>query len=163
LSDDVYMSLRRSMIGPVAVLAMVALAGSCGGPARSPANLPLGELRIFTAGSEVTLHVEIAETPETQTVGLMHRRRLEPDAGMAFLFTRPTMTAFWMKDTLIPLSIAFWDSSGRIVATFDMDPCQRDRCPVYTPGALYIGAVEANRGFFRAHGVTVGTRVELDR
>ena len=82
---------------------------------------------------------------------------------MAFLFDRPTSSSFWMKDTLIPLSIAFWDRSRRIVAILDMAPCRRSPCPLYSPGTSYIGAVEVNRGFFRQHGVRVGDRVELER
>ena len=93
----------------------------------------------------------------------MGRRRLSPDAGMVFLFDRPTENAFWMKNTLIPLSIAFWDGSGRIVSILDMAPCRRNPCPLYSPGEPYIGAVEVNRGFFTAHRIQVGDRVELDR
>ena len=93
----------------------------------------------------------------------MGRRVLPPDAGMAFLFDEPTRNWFWMKNTFIPLSIAFWDDSGRIVEIFDMTPCPRPPCRLYLPGRPYIGAVEVNRGFFRSHGVQVGDRVELAR
>ena len=88
---------------------------------------------------------------------------MPPDAGMAFLFEEPTINWFWMKNTYIPLSIAFWDESRRIVAILDMTPCRKKPCPLYWPGTSYIGAVEVNRGFFRAHGVQVGARVELSR
>ena len=93
----------------------------------------------------------------------MHRRSLAPDAGMVFLFDDPTAYYFWMKDTVIPLSIAFWDEGGRIVSILDMFPCRKDSCPLYSAGTSYIGAVEVNRGFFKAHGVKVGNRVELQR
>ena len=125
--------------------------------------LPTGALHLLSPERAVTVRVEIAETPETRRTGLMHRRHLPPDAGMAFLFDTPTVNWFWMKNTLIPLSIAFWDSSGRIVAILDMAPCKTDSCRLYSPGTSYIGAVEVNQGFFKARGVKVGDRVELER
>ena len=134
-------------------------------PARSPApaSLPTATLRVVSAHGPVTLDVEIADTPQARSVGLMGRRHLAPNAGMAFLFDRPTTNRFWMKNTFIPLSIAFWDEAGRIVSIVEMAPCRKEPCPLYSAGASYIGAVEANRGFFKTHGVKVGDRVELER
>jgi uncharacterized membrane protein (UPF0127 family) len=93
----------------------------------------------------------------------MDRTSLAADRGMVFLFDEPGDGGFWMKDTTIPLSIAFWDEHGRIVATLDMDPCRGDPCPLYSPGVTYVGAVEANRGYFVAHGISTGDRVALSR
>jgi len=93
----------------------------------------------------------------------MGRRSLAPDAGMVFFEDGPTDATFWMKDTLIPLSIAFWTSGGRIVDLLDMEPCRADPCLLYRSRAPYVGAVEVNRGFFEAHGVTLGDLVRLDR
>ncbi|HXF36437.1 MAG TPA: DUF192 domain-containing protein, partial [Actinomycetota bacterium] len=126
------------------------------GPATRSARLLLG-----SGGERVVLRVEVADAPAERARGLMGRERLPADAGMVFLFPRPTRAGFWMKDTLIPLSIAFWDEGGRIVAILDMEPCRRDPCPLYRPEAAYVGAVEANRGFFQRHGVEVGDEVEL--
>ncbi|MDP8957157.1 MAG: DUF192 domain-containing protein [Actinomycetota bacterium] len=133
--------------------------------ARSPrpeAVVETGTLRVLSTNGPVTVRVEIADTPEARSRGLMGRARLAPDAGMVFLFDKPTTNRFWMKNTLIPLSIAFWDGTNRILAIRDMVPCREDPCPVYSAGAPYIGAVEVNRGFFRTHGVKVGDRVELE-
>jgi uncharacterized membrane protein (UPF0127 family) len=93
----------------------------------------------------------------------MDRTSLAPDAGMAFLFEVPVEIPFYMKDTLIPLSIAFWDENLRIVAILDMTPCRADPCPDYFAPRPYLGAVEANRGFFTEHGIEVGSEVELER
>ncbi len=93
----------------------------------------------------------------------MERRHLAPNAGMVFLFDEPSTNRFWMKNTLIPLSIAFWDEAGRIVSIVDMAPCREEPCPLYSAGTPYIGAVEVNRGFFKSYGVKVGDRVELQR
>jgi uncharacterized membrane protein (UPF0127 family) len=81
---------------------------------------------------------------------------------MAFLWSEPTATTFGMENTLIPLSIAFWDERGRIVAILDMEPCEADPCPIYDPGTSYEGAVEVGQGAFAERGVKVGDRVDLD-
>src|SRR5437660_10031753 len=91
----------------------------------------------------------------------MGRERLAADAGMAFLFDGPTTVGFWMKDTLIPLDIAYWESGGRIVAILHMTPCRSGPCRLYAPGRAYVGAVEANRGFFTRHGVGPGDTARL--
>ena len=86
----------------------------------------------------------------------------DPDAGMVFLWEGPVETTFWMKDTLIPLSIAFWNERGRIIEILDMAPCRQDDCPSYGPDEPFVGALEVNRGFFDDHGVEVGDRVFLE-
>ena len=91
----------------------------------------------------------------------MGRIHLPSDQGMAFVFDGPTTSQFWMKDTLIPLSIAFWDAGNRVVAILDMPPCRADPCPTYGPQRSYVGAVEAKLGYFDDHGVDVGDRVRL--
>ena len=66
---------------------------------------------------------------------------------------------FWMKNTLIPLSIAFFDRQGVILRILDMEPCRADPCPVYYPGVVYQGALEVNQGWFRRRGLAEGARV----
>jgi uncharacterized membrane protein (UPF0127 family) len=122
-----------------------------------------GVLTISGDGPDVRVQVEIAETAEAKARGLMGRTTLREDAGMVFLEDEPAVSGFWMKDTLIPLSIAFWDKSGRIFRILDMEPCPDDQCPQYDPEGAWVGAVEVNQGFFQEHGVEVGDRVELER
>jgi uncharacterized membrane protein (UPF0127 family) len=117
-------------------------------------------LTIRTDEGPVQLHVELAITDVEKHQGLMGRTSLAPSAGMAFLFGEPATVGFWMKDTLIPLSIAFWDEQSRIVAIDEMTPCTQEPCPTNGPDVPYRGAVEANAGFFADHGVTVGDTVE---
>jgi uncharacterized membrane protein (UPF0127 family) len=109
----------------------------------------------------VTLAVEVADTPDERATGLMNREQLAPYDGMAFVWDDPVRTSFWMKDTLIPLSIAFWNEEGRIVSILDMEPCASDPCPGYDPGVEFVGAVEVSRGLFAERGVALGDRVEL--
>ena len=102
-----------------------------------------------------------AATPPARRQGLMHRDSLRADAGMVFRFPGEHRGGFWMKNTKIPLSIAYFDSDGRIVAIMDMDPCHADPCPSYDPGVPYRGALEVNQGFFDEHGIDEGDRVRL--
>jgi uncharacterized membrane protein (UPF0127 family) len=141
--------------------ALSATLTACGGTADAPR--PSGTLTFTTSGGQVRMPVEIADTPDARRRGLMDRTSLPDDAGMAFLFDEPGDGGFWMKDTSIPLSIAFWDGRGRILAVLDMPPCERDPCPVYAPGVTYVGAVEANRGYFEQHGIAKGDLVALQR
>jgi len=92
---------------------------------------------------------------------LMGRESLSPYDGMAFVWEEPVVSSFWMKDTLIPLSIAFWDDAGRIISILDMEPCTADPCPSYGPDEPFVGAVEVDRGALEERGVTLGDRVEL--
>ncbi len=165
--------VRRYLLATGMAVVVTAGAVSCGSdrttrPPEATSSsaatpLPTATLRLVSANGPVRLRVEIADTPAARSAGLMGRRHLAPNAGMAFLFDRPTENRFWMKNTLIPLSIAFWDEAGRIVSIVDMAPCREDPCPLYSAGTSYIGAVEVNRGFFKAHGVKVGDRVDLQR
>jgi uncharacterized membrane protein (UPF0127 family) len=114
------------------------------------------------SGQAATLHVEVADDDAERARGLMGVEDLPEDQGMAFVWDEPVDTAFWMKDTLIALSIAFWDADGRVIAILDMQPCEADPCPTYGSGAPFVGAVEANLGWFDEHGVAVGDHVELE-
>jgi uncharacterized protein len=130
------------------------LAG-CGGSHDSPRAV------IKTGDDEVVVHVEIADTSAERARGLMGRTELADDAGMVFAFPQGSTTPFWMKDTLIPLSIAYYGADGRIVRILDMEPCRRDPCPVYDPHATYRGALEVNQGEFRRWGVEVGDTLRV--
>jgi hypothetical protein len=118
-------------------------------------------LIVHTSSGEQSFAIEVAATPEARAQGLMGRETLEPYDGMAFTWSEPVRTSFWMKDTLIPLSIAFWDSDWRIVAMDDMEPCTSDPCPTYDPGTEILGAVEVARGELERRGIQLGDRVEI--
>ena len=133
---------------------MVAYAGAVEGP--------ISFLSIRTEAEPATLSVQVADTDEERARGLMGVEHLPPDHGVAFVWDDPVWSEFWMKNTLIPLSIAFWDSSGRIVGILDMQPCTSDPCPRYASPEPYVGAVEANLGWFGDRGVEVGDVVELE-
>ena len=125
-----------------------------------PASMVQGSV-VF--GGSDRLHVRIAETEQERQTGLMNVMALAPDDGMAFVFDGPVTTSFWMKDTLIPLSVAFVGEDGRVVSTSDMQPCQADPCPTYAASGPYTLAVEANLGWFADHGISTGDRARLER
>jgi uncharacterized membrane protein (UPF0127 family) len=153
------------------VLLAVALLAACtqgreaenGPDGTAGSGLPRGTLVIEAREGEVRVSVEIAEAIEDQIRGLRFREHLPADAGMVFLHPDPEPQAFIMEDTLIPLSVAWWNADRRIVAIEDMEPCTGGVCPTYGPHGLTVGAVEVNQGFFEEHGVEVGDPVRLER
>jgi uncharacterized membrane protein (UPF0127 family) len=113
---------------------------------------------INSAGESVEVPVEIADTEAERSIGLMGRTTLAEDAGMLFVFDQPQPLSFWMKDTLIPLSIAYIDTEGYIVDIQDMQPLDETPHPSAEP-AQY--ALEVNQGFFEARGIQIGDWVAL--
>lgn len=102
------------------------------------------------------IEAEVAGTPEERATGLMHRRSLPAHRGMLFVFPAPGLHCFWMKNTLIPLSIAFLDDAGRIVQIADMQPHSLDsHCP---PRPVRF-ALEMNAGWFGRRGLAPGDRI----
>ena len=102
---------------------------------------------------QIEIRVEVAKTPEQRTVGLMGRDHLGKDEGMFFIFETEDFHSFWMKDTRIPLSIAFIDKDGKIVRITDMKPLTLESHP---PPKRILYALEMNKGWFLAHGIKVG-------
>jgi uncharacterized protein len=136
-------------------------------PTPSPASISpsslfgRGTATIDVLDATVTLEVEIAETDEAHQRGLMGRTSLPPDFGMVFMFPDEQPRTFWMKDTLIPLSIAFFAADGTIVSIKSMDPCTSEPCPLYGSGAPAKGALEVSQGFFSEHGVRLNDVVTV--
>ena len=88
--------------------------------------------------------------------------KLPKNEGMLFVFSGKTYGGFWMKNTLIPLSIAFLDLDGEILKILDMVPCKEDECPTYDPELYYHYAIEVNLGWFEKNQIKVGDFVKLD-
>ena len=109
----------------------------------------------------VTGDLSVADSAEERRVGLMGVEALDEDDGMVFVFDGKQDGSFWMKDTLIPLSIAFWGDDGRLLDILEMEPCVADPCPTYSARAPYTHALEMNAHWFDDHGIEIGDRVEL--
>lgn len=108
---------------------------------------------------EQQLSVELACTAAEQQQGLMHRKSLPENQGMLFVFEQERTLSFWMKNTLIPLSIAYIDKQGTIVDIQDMQPLDLSTHPSSKP-AQY--ALEVNQGWFKQHGIQAGSAIKLD-
>jgi hypothetical protein len=100
--------------------------------------------------------VQVASEGDQQEIGLMGRTSMAADVGMLFEFPAEHQGAFWMKDTLIPLSIAFADADGTILDILDMQPCEADPCDIYQASAPYMTALEVNIGAFDTWGIQEG-------
>ena len=145
--------MRWLLRAPLLAFALAFAACGNGTPPAVPgARLPVDWLTV--GGHRIT--VELARDPEERSRGLMFRDSLPPDHGMLFLFAREEVQAFWMRNTKIPLSIAYADARGRIVRIADLQPL--DERPV-TSVAPARYALEMNRGWFSAHGVSAGDRI----
>jgi uncharacterized membrane protein (UPF0127 family) len=135
-----------------------------GSESTSTAPEAASDLRTLTieasGGESVEVRVEVADEPDEVATGLMNRTALGEERGMLFVFPSEEDHTFWMKDTLIPLSIAYMDSEGRIVDIQDMKALDDDP-PHYEPAEPARYALEVNKGFFDERGVEVGDRAEL--
>ncbi|MFM7200282.1 MAG: DUF192 domain-containing protein [Myxococcota bacterium] len=101
-----------------------------------------------------TLTVEVAISQAEQARGLMYRKSMPESAGMLFVYPVPQPVAYWMKNTYLPLSIAFIDSSHKIVNMSDMAPNNETKTyPSYGP-VQYV--LEVNQGYFEKHGIKPG-------
>src|SRR4249920_1218355 len=123
------MGARLAVVGVVLVAALsltAAVVAACGSAATS-ATLTL---------DGAAFKPELASTPAARGKGLMDRSTAPKD-GMLFVFPTPTSSAFWMKDTRVPLRITFFDTAGRRVDRFLMTPCLRDPCKTYGPDRTY--------------------------
>jgi uncharacterized membrane protein (UPF0127 family) len=108
------------------------------------------------AGTPVVINVELARTAEQHIKGLMKRKSLDDGKGMLFIFDRDDILSFWMKDTLIPLSIAFISADGRILEIYDMEA--RNLTTVRSSRSARF-ALEVPQGWFDRAGIGVGDRI----
>ena len=102
------------------------------------------------------IEVEIAATAATRLRGLMFRESMPEDHGMLFLFPEEQVLRFWMKNTPLPLSIAYADAGGRIVRILDLEPHSEQ---LRSSGAPAKYALEMHQGWFARHGVFEGDTI----
>ena len=132
------------------LIVLALLAGLVAGAAR--AQLPAAELG---AGMHL-IRAEVAADDASRMRGLMHRKSLAPNAGMLFVFDAPEIHCMWMKNTTIPLSVAFLDAGARVINVEDMAPHSEDSHCAARP-ARY--ALEMQRGWFAERGIGPGTQI----
>ena len=135
------------------LVAGTSLAGIQPAQATPPYRMPVVELE---AGGQ-RIDAELARTEPERERGLMHRTVMPENHGMLFVFEQPAQYCFWMRNTLIPLTVAFLDEDGKVADLADMQPRdERSHCP----SRPVRHALEMNQGWFDAHGVKVGDVVK---
>jgi uncharacterized membrane protein (UPF0127 family) len=146
----------------VTVVGLVALAlflGSLSSDAEDTETIEREPLTIVTQeGDVVRLQVEIAETSEERSTGLSGRENIPEGTGMLFIL--PNQLGFWMKDTLVPLSVAFLGRCGEIVDIQDMEPLSLD---IHDTDQDYDFGLEVPLGWFRDNGIEAGDLVSIPR
>jgi uncharacterized membrane protein (UPF0127 family) len=115
-------------------------------------TLPVTQL---SAGMHL-IRAEVAADMASRSQGLMHRKSLAPNAGMLFIFDEAAPHCMWMKNTYIPLSVAFIDAQGVIINIADMTPHSEQSHCAARP-AVY--ALEMTRGWFAQRGITPGVKL----
>ena len=144
---------RARVLVPALVLACVLVAAGGAGASGSATTV----LRL----DGVTIRPEVARTSAQRSLGLMNRRQAPKD-GMLFVFPETTTGGFWMKNTLVPLTIVFFDTAGNRVRKLSMVPCRKDPCAIYDPGRPYRFALELRASDTRP-AATIGSRAALGR
>ncbi len=112
-------------------------------------------------GATCELCVWLADTASQRSRGLMFVTDLGAADAMAFVYPEPRTGTFWMKNTVLPLSIAFFAPDGAFLSSFDMEPCTEPQCPNYRTADDFLVAVEVPRGELGEFGLVVGSTLEL--
>ncbi|MFL5266757.1 MAG: DUF192 domain-containing protein [Stellaceae bacterium] len=145
---------RRALL-PLLVPLLTGLIGVS--PGAELQQFPTSQLTIVSTTGPHSFKVEVAETPEQMTQGLMFRRSLAPDAGMLFDYKHPTTATMWMRNTLIPLDMLFVDAQGRIVNIHQRAVPQS--LDVIAAEAPVRAVIELNGGTAARLGIAAGDRV----
>ena len=122
------------------------------GAALAQTAMPVVEL---TAGFH-RIEAEVAATDQNRQTGLMQRKTMPAQRGMLFVFPQPNAYCMWMRNTLIPLSVAFLDAEGKIINIEDMQPQTEDN---HCAKKMASYALEMNLGWFAQRGLKAGTRL----
>jgi len=144
---------RSSVFFPVLITFLVVIT-SCSGLEKFEKQ----EIAIEGGAGKVTLKAEIARTQAQHQQGLMYRKELKDGEGMLFIFEKDDVLSFWMKNTLVPLSVAYIASDGRILEIYNMEPGNLD--PVNSSRSARY-ALEVPQGWFSRAGLAAGDKLDL--
>ena len=123
--------------------------------AQETAQPPLSALKLGVEGKTIT--AELADDPQEQVTGLMFREKLAPDSGMLFILSPPRRVAFWMKNTILPLSVAYIGANGVILEIHDLQPRNEKPVPSAFLNIAYV--LEMEQGWFAKNNVLPGVRL----
>jgi len=141
-----HVKLRTALFVALAVFGAIASAQD------GPQSLPSIKL---SAGMHV-IQAEVANTPDERSIGLMFRKSMPTNDGMLFSFEEPGQQCFWMKNTLLPLSVAFIDDDGSVANIEDMKPQTLDSHCSVKPVRFVL---EMNDGWFAKRGIKPGMKL----
>ena len=147
--------MRGNFVGRLCWLAVLSSAAACSNTT-CPMDIP-GIVSLHVNGQK--LMVEIAATPSERACGLSFRQSLPANQGMLFVYPNVGIREFWMKNTRIPLDLAYLAETGRIVEIYQMSPSDPERR--YRSGQSVAFALEVNRGWFEAHDVNTGDTITI--
>ena len=167
---------HTNKLGQVLGLAALLLAASCekekpAMPPSAPTPTPpinpvtgqaqprLKTIKLYLGAAELT--VEIADENHERQAGMMHRTTMPENEGMLFVFPYPHRSGVWMKNTIVPLSIAYIDPASRVIEIHDMQPGNTK--PVESRSARVQSALEGNQGWFAKNGIKPGAVLATDR
>ena len=126
-------------------------------------SIDYSQVFIYSTNSEIMVNVEVADTPQKQSQGLMSRENLKLDHGMLFIFDDESILSFWMKDTLIPLDMIFVDETFRIINVVDNAlPCNIEPCPDYSSEKPAKYVLEVNAGFVETNDIEAGDFISIN-
>lgn len=143
----------------LAALGVFALLAGCGDKEpKAPAAPKTIEDRFAIKVGDRTVRMQVALFPVETQQGLMHRPSLGADEGMLFVFERSQQMSFWMRNTLIPLDIGYFNAAGELKEIHPMYP--HDERPVTSRGQMQF-ALEMNQGWYRTGGIRAGAKLDL--
>ena len=145
---------KKKLSLPVFLVLFLAVLSNCSGGEKFEKR----ELVIESRGGRIAVMAEIASSPGQREQGLMYRKELKDGNGMIFIFERDEIMSFWMKNTLVPLSIAYIAYDGRILEIYDMQPGNLD--PVRSSRSARY-ALEVPQGWFDRVGIVPGDRLDV--
>jgi uncharacterized protein len=167
------MAVRWQLLVAVLTAAVMACTGDGNGHGNGHAQEDVTQESEFASvvyetadGRSVPMTIEVADTDELRTCGLMHRTSMDENHGMLFVFQQDSNGAFWNRNTFIPLTLAWITVDGVIANITDMDPVRPEDRPqrntLYPPGVTYRYVIEANHGWYARNNVNIGDKVRLD-
>lgn len=151
----------RTLAAALLAFALFGATACSGSNPDSPPAIASAETRELTVngdGVSAKVTVELASKPEQRQQGLMFRQQMDDDRGMLFIFPGDSSVGFWMKNTYIPLDIAYLSAEGRVQEIRAARPLDETNL---TPGAPYRYTLEVNAGWFARNGLGVGATVTI--
>lgn len=155
LKDELMLSIARmSLLCASAVMLIACQETGKRTNSINDSNISSASLPFTTLNQLKQVQLELADTSEKQELGLMNRTSMPENSGMLFAFAEPHTYCFWMKNTLIPLTVGFLDEQGVLRQTEDMAPQSLN---THCAKTAVKYAIEMNQGWYAAHKVDIGT------